>query len=151
MTTRRKINNLLKQLQVLTPGAILRWRIIDAMSKLLLEKRDREFPYELAFIRHKDLSNKIRDKTGVWNVVRMLVDFKPQILKRLDEVEKPPQTHFSTDGILFLKHEIEIWNEIFQLTDEYDLLRPLVQVLSQRLDEIDRYIQGSGIHKTKTQ
>jgi len=150
MSAHRKIKNLSEQLKVLTPEATLRWRILDMMLKLLLEKRDRKIAYEFGFIRNKDLVRKIRKPTSVDSVVRMLLQFKPQILKPLDPEEDPPQTHFSIDGILFLKHEIEIWNEIFRLTDEYDLLRPLVQILSQRLDEVDRYIQGSGIHKTKT-
>lgn len=149
MSTRRKINVLLKQIKIFTPGAILRWRIIGMIFKLLLEKRDRKIPYEYAYIRNKDLVRKIRKPTSVGSVVRMLLRFKPPILSPLDEKEEPPQTHFSIDGVLMLKDETEIWNEIFSLTDEYDLLKPLVQILRQRLDEIDRYIQGSGIHETK--
>lgn len=141
MSTRRKVKNLLKQLKVLTDGAMLRWRIIDMILKLLLEKHDRKFPNKLAYVRNKDLVGKIRKPTSVGNVISMLLLLK--YLVPLDEKEDPPQTHFTKSGVLMLKHETEIWNEIFTLTDEYDLLKPLIQILSQRLDEIHRYIQGS--------
>lgn len=150
--TRRKIKRLLDQLLVFTPESVTaRWRIVDMISKLLLEKHDRKIPYVLAYIRNTDLVNKIRKPTSVGNVVRMLLRFQPQILIPLDPKESPPQTHFSIDGVLVLKDEIGIWNEIFRLTDEFDLLKPLVQILSQRLDEIDRYIQGSNIKEGKTE
>jgi hypothetical protein len=142
MSTRRETKRLLKQLEVLTEGAILRWRIVDMIATLLLEKQERKIPYRMAFVRNKDLVRKIPKPTGVGNVVSMLLLSRPPILVPLDEEEDPPQTHFSIDGILVLKQEVEIWNEIFRLSNEYDLLKSLVQILGQRLDEVDRYIQG---------
>ncbi len=118
--------------------------------KLLLEKRDRNFPYELAYIRNRDLVRKIKKPTSVGNVVRMLLSFQPQILNPLDEKEEPSQIQFTKNGVLILKDETEVWREIFRLTDEYDLLKPLVQVLSQRLDEVYRYFNGSNKDKPKT-
>jgi hypothetical protein len=115
-----------------------------------LEKRDRKIPYGKAYIRNKDIVREIHRPTSVDNVVRMLLNFRPRILEPLDDIETPPQTHFSAEGILMLKHEIGIWNEIFNQTDEYDLLKPLIQILSQRLDEIDRYMQRSDIKESES-
>lgn len=151
MSARRKINEFLEKLRILTPDSVnIRWRTIDTILRLLLEKRDRKISYRKAYIRNKDVVRKIRKPTSVDNIVRMLLNFRPQILEPLDEIERPPQTHFSANGILTLEHEIGIWNEIFSVTDEYDLLKPLIQVLSQRLDEIDRYMQGSDINESET-
>jgi len=49
-----------------------------------------------------------------------------------------------------LKNEIKCWNEIFQLTHEYDMLKPLVEIISQRLDEFDRCVQWYNIEQTKS-
>lgn len=96
---RKKIKKLLKQFRIFTPDAMLRWRIVDMLAKLLLEKRNREIAYDLAYIRNRDLVRKIRKPTSVGNVVRMLIRSKPkQILVALDEKEAPPQIHFTKNG-----------------------------------------------------
>ncbi len=151
MSTRRETKRLLKQIKFLTEGAMLRWRVVDMIGILLLEKQQRKIPYDKAFIRNKDLVRKIPKPTGVGNTIGMLLLAKPRILSPLDEEEDPPQTHFSVDGILTLKGELEVWNEISRLTNEYDLLKPLVKMLSQRLDKIDRYMQGSDENETKAE
>ena len=84
------------------------------------------------------------ERTSVYQTIRMLVNLG--VLDRLDPKVDPPETHFSENGVFMLKDEIKIWNEIFKLTDEYDLLKPLIEIFSQRLDKINRYIQGSSIN-----
>jgi len=143
MSVRRKISELLGELRILTPGSVsTRWRIIDIMLKLLLVKVEEGMEYRDSYLRPWEINAKVRRPTSVSNLIRMLVNFTPQILKPLDPraVEWGPETHFTRDGVLILKHEVEIWNEIFKITDEYDFLKPLVQMFSQRLNEINRYV-----------
>lgn len=149
MNPRHTVNRLLREIKILTAESVsVRWRVIDTLLKLLLDKRERNFDYSHAYVRNRDIVRKVRRPTSVKNVIEMLIKFKPQVIKPLDKVEKPPQVQFTKNGILLLKREIQTWNKIFEVTDEYDLLKPLVQILSQRLDEVDRYFQGSSVEKS---
>jgi len=141
MSIRRKVNELLGELRILSPESVAkRWRVIEMMLKLLIEKVKMGMKYERTYIRPWEI--KVKGRTSVYNIVEMLVDFVPPILEPLEPIRivKPPETHFTKNGVSILKNETEIWNEIFKLTDEYDMLKPLVQILRERLDEIDRYV-----------
>lgn len=151
MSSWKRVRKLEKQLKILTPSSVAtRWRIIDAMFQLLIYKVKQGMPYERVYLRQWEITAIVRRPTSVNNLIRKLLNFSPPILESQDPFVKPPETHFTRDGYYMLKNEIKCWNEIFQLTHEYDMLKPLVEIISQRLDEFDRYVQWSNIEQTKS-
>lgn len=152
MSKRRKIKDLLKQLKVLTPGALVRWDVLVAVIEILIEKLKQGMGYEHTWVRPWELKEyEIRSVTA-HKTIGMF--YKLRIVRPLDRRTGriiPPEIQVSDNGIKIIRKELGVWDEIFKLTVGYILDRSALQVLRQRLDELDRLIKRSNEKQTKSQ
>ncbi len=138
---RRRLKDFLRQLRVLTPGALVRWNTIAAIIEILLGKLKVGMIYNRTFARPWELKDYEIKPGSALTIIRRLV--KLNILEPLDRKVEPPEVQLSKNGLLKLNEELEIWHEVFRLTNGFLLERPMLQVLGERLDELQRLIEGT--------
>jgi hypothetical protein len=140
---RRKLKELIEGLIVLTPRSVLaRWRILDAILILLINKLKKGQKYKLDYIEQYEISSIVKKPSSIHNNVRVLI--KIGVLSKMDPFEeKHPKVQINhPNGFSILAREFDTWEQIFSLTHEYDLLRPLLKILRERFDELDRLVHG---------
>jgi len=144
MDSRRRMNDLLKQLKVLTPGALVKWNALVSIFDILINKLKEGRNYSRTWVRPWELKDYEIRSTTVHNTIRLLC--KLQVLEPLEQLRRkkvPSEIRMSRNGMLMIEKEIKTWEEIFGLTSGYVLERPAIQVLRQRFYELDGLIQGS--------
>jgi hypothetical protein len=144
MSARRK-KDLLKQLKVLTPSALVRWDCLAAIINILIIRLKEETNYGRAWVRPWELKEYEVKSVTAHNLIGTFC--KLDVLQPLDKRIKrivPPEVQISKNGITIIRGEIDLWNEVFRLTRGYILDRLAIQVLRERLDELDRLINGSN-------
>jgi len=151
MSVRRKISELLQELKVLTPGALVRWNVLVAMIDILITRLKQGMDYEHCWVRPWQLKEYEIKPGMAHSTIRMLYDLSMVVpLDKLTKREVPPEVQISNKGMEIIKYEIEIWEELFKLTKGYILERPALQVLRERLYELDGLIERSDEKQTES-
>lgn len=136
-STQRKTKNLLKQLRILTPDALVRFDIIVSMLKISIRGQKEDRPYRRA----RELFTWHMSRSYIYRTIDLLL--KESVIESYDPEWPHDRFKFTDKGKHFLKKEIMIWGDIRKLRPISKILSFGIEKVTELLHELDR-VSKSG-------